>query len=92
VKQALSKTPPSCEENSLSNTGNYRCNICSISYGGPSALDAHLNSLSHQLQLNRLPEMVSNGEICPDVPLYTTPESNDDNNCKSIGQTLLNEK
>uniref|UniRef100_A0A0N4ZXC9 C2H2-type domain-containing protein n=1 Tax=Parastrongyloides trichosuri TaxID=131310 RepID=A0A0N4ZXC9_PARTI len=92
VKQALSKTPPSSEEDSLLNTGNYKCNICNISYGGPSALDAHLNSLSHQLQLNRLPEMVSNGEICPDLPLYTTPESSNDNKCKSIGQTLLNEK
>ncbi|CEF64986.1 Zinc finger protein 2 [Strongyloides ratti] len=92
VKQALSKTPPSCEEDSLPNTSNYRCNICNISYASPSALDAHLNSLSHQLQLNRLPEMVSNGEVCPDLQLYTTPESNNDNNCKSIGQTLLNEK
>uniref|UniRef100_A0A0K0EFU7 C2H2-type domain-containing protein n=1 Tax=Strongyloides stercoralis TaxID=6248 RepID=A0A0K0EFU7_STRER len=92
VKQALSKTPPSCEEDSLPNTSNYRCNICNISYSGPSALDAHLNSLSHQLQLNRLPEMVSNGEVCPDLQLYTTPESSNDKNCKSIGQTLLNEK
>uniref|UniRef100_A0AC35TS12 Homeobox domain-containing protein n=1 Tax=Rhabditophanes sp. KR3021 TaxID=114890 RepID=A0AC35TS12_9BILA len=96
VKEALAKTPLSPRPDTGGSGSGYKCNICCIGFSGPSTLDGHLNSLSHSLQLNRLPELVSSGEVSADLPVFTTPE--DDSTRKvsesknSIGSTLLNEK
>ncbi|CAD5205714.1 unnamed protein product [Bursaphelenchus okinawaensis] len=51
----------------------YRCNVCRQSYSQGSTLDIHLRSVGHQNRMNRLNELLKNGEIEATKPVSEQP-------------------
>lgn len=54
----------------------YKCNICKAAYTSGSALDVHLRSDGHKTQVNRLYELLINGEVDFNQPLIEQPTDN----------------
>uniref|UniRef100_A0A915E129 Uncharacterized protein n=1 Tax=Ditylenchus dipsaci TaxID=166011 RepID=A0A915E129_9BILA len=56
-----------------SNAKPFRCNVCLQAYSQGQTLDTHLRSLSHQNRMNRLQELVANGQVDPLRPVSEQP-------------------
>ncbi|KAI6203727.1 hypothetical protein M3Y94_00589800 [Aphelenchoides besseyi] len=76
VLQFLQRRSPAnltSERNSSSPSKPFRCNVCAQSYSQGSTLDIHLRSVGHQTRMNRLNELVANGEIDSQRPVSEQP-------------------
>lgn len=51
----------------------YVCNVCKQSYPHAANLDVHMRSMTHQTRMNRITELVANGEVAADKPVFEQP-------------------
>ncbi|CAO4359977.1 unnamed protein product [Caenorhabditis nigoni] len=51
----------------------YVCNVCKQSYPQAANLDVHMRSVTHQSRMGRLAELVANGEVNPEKPVFEQP-------------------
>ncbi|CAP25677.2 Protein CBR-ZFH-2 [Caenorhabditis briggsae] len=51
----------------------YVCNVCKQSYPQAANLDVHMRSVTHQSRMGRLAELVANGDLNPEKPVFEQP-------------------